>query len=420
MTIDENFDLKGIMKNYLLSQKDVGKIVGVSRQFIGSVLSGKKSLSPEKKKVLLDYLSYNSKYELETSVDYLRIRLKTLKWFEVIEGLLLMDSNLFNIDVSSMHNYNMSMSYGSIRILRHSENIDMGTLVEFNGGGCREFEQELKDQNRTWKQFFQDCFFFSMEQKKVSNFEDLDDYLKFTRLDLATDEMYSKKGNYDLRKLYDKMLAGQIQTPFRQFSSNESFLYRDGEFISTGLSLYFGSRKSKSIYINFYEKDKEQSMARNLFVDEIHELYGYKNRYEIRLFGDKATQVIFDFWYNDIPLQNLAGQIISHYLDIKDDKGNWDIEWLDVFGSDKSYGFVNKPREVSYDRTLKWLDSSVFASLKRNMEIDRLTGSRKTMELFNEKELDEKNQHLVDSIVKQKKERAFYDNFDEMIELEYV
>jgi phage replication initiation protein len=48
MTIDENFDLKGIMKNYLLSQKDVGKIVGVSRQFIGSVLSGKKSLSPEK------------------------------------------------------------------------------------------------------------------------------------------------------------------------------------------------------------------------------------------------------------------------------------------------------------------------------------------------------------------------------------
>ena len=252
MTIHESFDLKGIMKNYLLSQKDVGKIVGVSQVFISNVLSGKKTLSPKKKQVLLDYLSYNSKYELETSVDYLRIRLKTLKWFEVIEDLLLMDSNLFNIDVSSMHNYNMSMSYGSIRILRHSENIDMGTLVEFNGGGCREFEQELKDQNRTWKQFFQDCFFFSMEQKKVSNFEDLDDYLKFTRLDLATDEMYSKKGNYDLRKLYDKMLAGQIQTPFRQFSSNESFLYRDGEFISTGLSLYFGSRKSKSIYINFY------------------------------------------------------------------------------------------------------------------------------------------------------------------------
>jgi PAS domain-containing protein len=36
-----------------------------------------------------------------------------------------------------------------------------------------------------------------------------------------------------------------------------------------------------------------------------------------------------------------------------------------------------------------------------------------------EKELDEKNQNLVDSIVKQKKERAFYDNFHEMIELEY-
>ena len=76
-----------------------------------------------------------------------------------------------------------------------------------NGGGCREFEQELKDQNRTWKQFFQDCFHFSMKKKQVTDFEDLDDYLKFTRLDLATDEMYSKKGNYDLRKLYDKMLV---------------------------------------------------------------------------------------------------------------------------------------------------------------------------------------------------------------------
>ncbi len=44
MTIDENFDLKGIMKNYLLSQKDVGKIVGVSQVFISNVLSGKKKL----------------------------------------------------------------------------------------------------------------------------------------------------------------------------------------------------------------------------------------------------------------------------------------------------------------------------------------------------------------------------------------
>lgn len=419
MTIDENFDLKGIMKNYLLSQKDVGKIVGVSRQFISNVLAGKKSLSPEKKKILLDYLSYNSKYELETSVDYLRIRLKTLKWFEVIEDLLLMDSNLFNVDVSSMHNYNMSMSYGSIRILRHTENIDMGTLVEFNGGGCREFEQELKDQNRTWKQFFQDCFHFSMNQKKVTDFEDLDDYLKFTRLDLATDEMYSKKGNYDLRKLYDKMLSGQIQTPFRQFSSNESFLYRDGEFISTGLSLYFGSRKSKSIYINFYEKDKEQSMARDLYLDEIHELYGYKNRYEVRLFSDKATQVIFDFWYNDIPLQNLAGQIISHYLDIKDDKGSWDIEWLNVFGSDKSYGFVNKPREVSFEKTDKWLESSVFPALKGSMERDRLTGSTYIQDKLNETEIPEKRQKMLESIVEQKRKRSFYENFHEVIEKNY-
>lgn len=419
MTIDENFDLKGIMKNYLLSQKDVGKIVGVSRQFISNVLAGKKSLSPEKKKILLDYLSYNSKYELETSVDYLRIRLKTLKWFEVIEDLLLMDSNLFNVDVSSMHNYNMSMSYGSIRILRHTENIDMGTLVEFNGGGCREFEQELKDQNRTWKQFFQDCFHFSMNQKKVTDFEDLDDYLKFTRLDLATDEMYSKKGNYDLRKLYDKMLSGQIQTPFRQFSSNESFLYRDGEFISTGLSLYFGSRKSKSIYINFYEKDKEQSMARDLYLDEIHELYGYKNRYEVRLFSDKATQVIFDFWYNDIPLQNLAGQIISHYLDIKDDKGSWDIEWLNVFGSDKSYGFVNKPREVSFEKTDKWLESSVFPALKGSMERDRLIGSTYIQDKLNETEIPEKRQKMLESIVEQKRKRSFYENFHEVIEKNY-
>lgn len=84
----------------------------------------------------------------------------------MIEDLLFMDSNLFNIDVDQVCTTTTSMSYGSIRILRHSENIDMGTLVEFNGGGCREFEQELKDQNRTWKQFFQDCFHFSMNQKR--------------------------------------------------------------------------------------------------------------------------------------------------------------------------------------------------------------------------------------------------------------
>ena len=419
MTINGNFDLKGIMSNYVLSQKDVAKIVGVSQPFVSKVLSGEKELSTEKKKILLDYLSYDSKYELESSVDYLRIRLKTLKWFDIIENLLLIDSNLFNVDVTSMHNYNMSMSYGSIRVLRHSENIDMGTLIELNGGGCREFEQELKDQNRTWKQFFEDCFHFSMKQKGVTTIELLDDYLKFTRFDLATDEMYSKNGNYDLRKLYDKMMSGQIQTPFRQFSSNESFLLRNGIFESTGLSLYFGSRKSKSIYLNFYEKDKEQSMARDLWVDEIHELYGYKNRYEIRMFGDKAMDVIFDFWYNDIPLQNLAGQIISHYLDIKDDQDNWDIEWLNVFGSDKSYGFVSRPREVSYERTLQWLDFQVLASYKASLEVDARTGSTKTLDLLNDKVIDEKRQRMIDAIVEEKKKRAFFENFHDVIEADY-
>ena len=419
MKTDENFDLNGIMKNYLLSQKNVGKIIGTSRQFVAKVLSGEKELSLEKKNMLLDYLSYESKYDLESIVDYLRIRLKTLKWFEVIEELLQMDADLFNVDISSMHNYNMSMSYGSIRVLRHTENIDMGVLIELNGGGCREFEQELQDQNRTWKQFFKDCFLFSMQHKGVSDIELLDDYLKFTRFDLATDEMFSKKGNYDLRKLYEKMMSGQIQTVFRQFSSNESFLLRNGNFESTGLSLYFGSRKSKSIYFNFYEKDKEQSMARDLWLDEIHELYGYKNRYEIRMFGDKAMQIIFDFWYNEIPLQNLAGQIISHYLDIKDDKGNWDIEWLTVFGSDKSYGFVNKPREVSFEKTDKWLESSVFPALKGSMERDRLTGSTYIQDRINETEIPEKRQKMLESIVEQKKKRAFYENFHEVIEKNY-
>ncbi|MCJ1978450.1 helix-turn-helix domain-containing protein, partial [Lactococcus paracarnosus] len=62
MTIDGNFDLKGIMSNYVLSQKDVAKIVGVSQPFVSKVLSDEKELSSEKKKILLDYLSYDSKY----------------------------------------------------------------------------------------------------------------------------------------------------------------------------------------------------------------------------------------------------------------------------------------------------------------------------------------------------------------------
>ena len=53
MTIDENFDLKGIMKNYLLSQKDVAKIVGVDRSLISKVLSGKRELKLEKRKFSL-------------------------------------------------------------------------------------------------------------------------------------------------------------------------------------------------------------------------------------------------------------------------------------------------------------------------------------------------------------------------------
>ncbi|WP_243996108.1 helix-turn-helix domain-containing protein, partial [Lactococcus paracarnosus] len=50
------------MSNYVLSQKDVAKIVGVSQPFVSKVLSDEKELSSEKKKILLDYLSYDSKY----------------------------------------------------------------------------------------------------------------------------------------------------------------------------------------------------------------------------------------------------------------------------------------------------------------------------------------------------------------------
>lgn len=98
---------------------------------------------------------------------------------------------------------------------------------------------------------------------------------------------------------------------------------------------------------------------------------------------------------------------------------NWDIEWLNVFGSDKSYGFVSRPREVSYERTLQWLDFQVLASYKASLEVDARTGSTKTLDLLNDKVIDEKRQRMIDAIVEEKKKRAFFENFHDVIEADY-
>ena len=167
----------------------------------------------------------------------------------------------------------------------------------FKGGACRLFETFLDEQNRTWQDFLKDVIDYSFKATRINGVDDPIEarkFLKFKRLDIALDERFNEKGNYNLMDLWEKVRKGQIEMKLKGFRPEEEFKMSDGFLKSLGISLYFGSIQG-FIRFNFYEKDLEQAFRRNIPVEDVQEIFGFKNRYEIRLKDDKAFQVIEDF-----------------------------------------------------------------------------------------------------------------------------
>lgn len=290
-------ELAKVRKSFGLSQNDIVKITGLSKSMVSMIDKGERQLNSESEHLLVDYLHRKPKADITAMIDYLVIRVKTLNYKKFINEVLKIPDYYFEQGQSGGNGYPFRVEYGEIKVFYHNENIDMGARIEFKGGACRLFETFLDEQNRTWQDFLKDVIDYSFKATRINGVDDPIEarkFLKFKRLDIALDERFNEKGNYNLMDLWEKVRKGQIEMKLKGFRPEEEFKMSDGFLKSLGISLYFGSIQG-FIRFNFYEKDLEQAFRRNIPVEDVQEIFGFKNRYEIRLKDDKAFQVIEDF-----------------------------------------------------------------------------------------------------------------------------
>lgn len=405
-------ELAKVRKSFGLSQNDIVKITGLSKSMVSMIDKGERQLNSESEQLLVDYLHRKPKADITAMIDYLVIRVKTLNYKKFINEVLKIPDYYFEQGQSGGNGYPFRVEYGEIKVFYHNENIDMGARIEFKGGACRLFETFLEEQNRTWQDFLKDVINYSFEATRINGVDDPIEarkFLKFKRLDIALDERFNEKGNYNLMDLWEKVRKGQIEMKLKGFRPEEEFKMSDGFLKSLGISLYFGSIQG-FIRFNFYEKDLEQAFRRNIPVEDVQEIFGFKNRYEIRLKDDKAFQVIEDFvGWGRTPetLYDLGVGIIMDYLQVFDETGRPDSSWYEVFGQGKKYKFITQPKIESLEKRRAWFDRQLKRNLYIEARISRETGRSYVEELISEYDPDDEDEKIIKRDVERIRNRDF-------------
>ncbi|MGT2888385.1 replication initiation factor domain-containing protein [Streptococcus didelphis] len=355
-------EMKQIRKELDFNQKQMSGLLDIKLSTYKMYEQEKRKLPKEVIERFFMIMSRRSGHSLEGSIDWLKIRFKTLDYESIIKEVMKMKVSDFYDSDKTFYGYQDMITFGNIRILfsHDIEKINEGTLVEFTGLGCREFESILLEQKREWWEFFQSVFEYAENHR---NFLELEDFLAFNRFDIALDELYKEDGsNVDLHDLRKRISAGKIKVNIVDNILFDEGLKRvKGVFVNSGLTIYLGSRQS-DVFIRFYEKDLEQSLALKVVPEYIHEVLGLKNRYEIELHAKKAFQAVYDYMLGE-DLAVMGCRILINYLDVYNWDDSLDLKWQSLVGLYGGYKFVTKPRRYDYSRSKKWISRSAGGTL---------------------------------------------------------
>lgn len=365
---------------YGISQNKLATDAGISRQYLSEIETGKVIPSES----LLDELEellerYNPDLPLEMLFDYVRIRFPTTEPQKVIEPILKLKMTYMLHEDYAFYSYNEQYVFGDI-VVMVSHEMEKGVLVELKGKGCRQFENFLLAQQRTWFDFFLDVF----AAKGV-----------FKRLDLAIND---KVGLLNISELTRKCRNEECISVFRSFKS-----YRSGELVhpyekaDMGNTLYIGSLKSE-VYFCLYEKDYEQYIKNGLPLEESP----VKNRFEIRLKNERALHAVIDL-INNGHVGNTTFSIINRYIRFVDKKpdtrrSQWKInaDWAWFLGENqRKLRLTSEPEPYSFGRTLNWLAYQVAPTLKVALTIDKINQTSIIEDMIRNTELSDRHKKIV-------------------------
>ncbi|MFS1664088.1 replication initiation factor domain-containing protein [Streptococcus sp. zg-JUN1979] len=348
-----NTELKQMRRDIEFNQKQMASLLELKLDTYKKYEQGKRNIPKEVVVRLYNVLARRSGHSFEGGIDWLKIRFKTLDYKAVIKKVLKMKISAFTDNDKTFYGYEDMLTYGNIRVLFHHDPLktEEGTLIEFTGIGCREFESILLQQKREWWMFLQDVFNFAEEYREHM---EIDDFLAFTRCDIALDELYKPEGNIELHDFKARIIAKKIKVnTVGKIGFVEGLQRVKGRFLNNGLTINIGSRQS-DVFIRFYQKDYEQAIVKKVPADYIREVEGFKNRYEIELHGVKAYQVIQEYVMGT-DLLEIGCKILIKYFEVYDWDDKLDLKWQELVGLYGGYKFVTKPKRYDYSRSKKWL-----------------------------------------------------------------
>lgn len=373
--------LKKKRLEYGVSQNKLAVHIGISRQYMSEIETGKVTPTQTLQLAMFDILEqFNPDNPLEILFDYVRIRFLTTNPQPVIEEILKLKMEYMIHEDFAFYSYMEQYVFGDI-VVMVSPDEGKGCLLELKGKGCRQFENFLLAQQRTWFDFFMDVF-------RVGGV--------FKRIDLAIND---KTGILDIPFLTNKCRKEECISVFRSFKS-----YRSGELIhgeekrDMGNTLYIGSLKS-DVYFCTYEKDYEQYVKHGTSLEDTE----VKNRFEIRLKNDRAYHAIVDLMtYEDAG--RTAFSIINRYIRFVDKdeekrRSSWKMnkEWqrfIDL-GTDRKISLTTKPEPYTFEKSLRWLARQVAPTWKLATKIDELNKTSVIEDMLEQVELSDRHQKIL-------------------------
>lgn len=365
---------------YGISQNKLAVAIGITRQYLNDIETGKTNPSLKLKESIMETLErFNPDKPLEMLFDYVRIRFPTLDFKHIVEDVLKIKMQYMMHEDYGFYSYTEHYHIGDIFVLA-SDEVEKGVLLELKGRGCRQFENYLLAQGRSWYDFFNDALVEGGVMK---------------RLDLAIND---KVGILNIPMLTEKCRNEECISVFRSFKS-----YRSGELVRRdekecmGNTLYVGSLKSE-VYFCIYEKDYEQYKKNGIPIEDAD----VKNRFEIRLKNERAYYALRDLLFYDNP-ERTAFKIINRYVrfvdkDITKPRSKWKIndEWAFFIGKDRqALKLTTQPEPYSIRRTLNWISRQVAPTLKMTMKIDQINNTEVIKGIIDNAELTEKHEKIL-------------------------
>lgn len=366
---------------YGISQNKLALSAGITREYLNKIESGKIIIKNDMKEKLIKSIErFNPDLPLTMMIDYIRIRFPTTDVKNVVNDILKLKLEYMIHEDYGFYSYSEHYVIGNIFVLV-SQDIEKGVLIELKGQGCRQFENFLLAQHRSWYDFLLDSLLAGGVMK---------------RMDLAINDM---TGILDIKELTNKCNNEECISVFRSFKSYRSGeLVRRDEKIGMGNTLYIGSLKSE-VYFCIYEKDYEQYIKLDIPIDEAK----IKNRFEIRLKNERAYHAAVDLLANR-DAERTAFSIINRYIrfvDKKKDKSRseWKINehWNYFIGEGREQlKLTTSPEPYNIHKTLNWLSRQVAPTLKTIKRLDILNNTTLIEDLIKYANLTDRHKKIIE------------------------